>query len=54
MLGIQEAQLIRNFVNNHIFQGKNVLSLENAANMYPIPGARRKNSYTVLGIQIGS
>ena len=52
MLGFEEAMYIRNFVNNHLFDGESVLSLEDAANMHPLPGTRNEYSYTVLGIQV--
>ena len=52
MLGINEALQIRNYVNTYLFEGEEVFSLENAANMYPVPGARSSESYTILAIQV--
>lgn len=54
MLAIKDALMIKNFVNGFLFEGEDVLSLEDAANMHPIPGARHDSSYTILSIQVGT
>ena len=54
MLAINEAQQVKSFVNRNLFNDEEILSLEDAANMQPIPGTRHKGgSYTILAMQDG-
>ena len=53
MLSIKEAQIVRDAVNSGLFNGKTVLSIEDVANMQPIPGTRSAASYTILAAQYG-
>ncbi|MBR3249781.1 MAG: hypothetical protein IKF83_03675 [Clostridia bacterium] len=54
MLAPKEALQVQNYVNSHLFDGKHVLTMEDAANMQPIPGTRNGGgSYTILATQYG-
>ena len=53
MMSIEDAKVIKNAVNNSLFDGETVLSLEDAAQMQPIPGSRGSDSITVLALQYG-
>ncbi len=54
MLGIEEAKTLRNAINCMLFKGKIVVSLEDVAQMQPVPGTRISDSLTVLGLQLGN
>ena len=53
MLATEEALKVKEYVNDHLFDGHQVLTVEDAANMQAIPGTRKGGSYTILSCQYG-
>lgn len=53
MMSIEDAKVIKNAVNNTLFKGKPVISLEDAAQMQLLPSSRVSDSISVLALQYG-
>lgn len=53
MLSTNDALHVRNAINRELFDNESVLTMEDVAQMQPIPGTRMGDSITVLGIQYG-
>ena len=53
MLSTNEILHVRRAINRELFGDESVLTMEDVAQMQPIPGTRMGDSLTVLAIQYG-